>query len=55
MTRASKETKAGQAAFKSEGKAYPYPPSWLDRFTEWVDRLPARAIVSNRQSVKIED
>jgi hypothetical protein len=24
----------------SEGKAYPYPPSWLDRFTEWVERLP---------------
>jgi len=43
--RASKETKAGQAAFNSEGKAYPYPPSWLDRFTEWVERLPGRSWV----------
>jgi hypothetical protein len=21
----------------------PYPPSWFDRFTDWVDRLPGPA------------
>ncbi len=26
-------------------EAYPYPPSWLDRFTEWVERLPGRSWV----------
>ena len=29
----------------SEDKVYPYPPSWLDRFTEWVERLPGRSWV----------
>jgi hypothetical protein len=41
----SKETKAGEAAFNSEGKTYPYPPSWLDSFTGWVERLPGRSWV----------
>jgi hypothetical protein len=28
-----------------EGRIYPYPPSWVDRFTEWVEKLPGRSWV----------
>ncbi|MFC1803849.1 hypothetical protein ACFL0D_07795 [Thermoproteota archaeon] len=28
-----------------ETRAHPYPPSWLDRFTKWVERLPGRSWV----------
>ena len=24
----------------ADGKEKPYPPSWIDRFTDWVERLP---------------
>jgi predicted secreted protein len=41
----SKEANSGLAAVKSESKTYPYPPSWLDRFTGWVERLPGRSWV----------
>ncbi|MEX2029647.1 MAG: hypothetical protein WD906_01570 [Anaerolineales bacterium] len=27
----------------TEGFSPPYPPSWFDRFTDWVDRLPGPA------------
>jgi len=32
-------------ATQSESEPIPYPPSWLDRFTEWVERLPGRSWV----------
>ncbi len=41
----SKEANSALAAIKNESKTYPYPPSWLDRFTEWVERLPGRSWV----------
>jgi len=41
----SKEANSALAAVKNESKTYPYPPSWLDRFTEWVERLPGRSWV----------
>ncbi|GAI75197.1 unnamed protein product, partial [marine sediment metagenome] len=32
-------------ATRSESDSIPYPPSWLDRFTEWIERLPGRSWV----------
>ncbi len=39
----SKEANSALAAIKNESKTYPYPPSWLDRFTQWVEQLPGRS------------
>ncbi|NIS80050.1 MAG: hypothetical protein GTO14_07545 [Anaerolineales bacterium] len=39
----SKEAHSNQTSVKSEGKTYPYRPSWLDRFENWVERLPGRS------------
>jgi hypothetical protein len=36
----AKVANSDQAALESESNAYPYPPSWVDRFTDWVEELP---------------
>jgi len=37
-----RSAKASAAASRSTEPQFvpPYPPSWVDRFTDWVDRLP---------------